>query len=145
MALYHYWCYKEITSYDNAYRTYAEFDALLKKIGTKLMLDKYDDIGLYNADINTNRIVFNNINASFKSNDTFLFDFNKETNESKCKIDNKEYNKVVSLAILCIANNVPEFCFWSDYTHEEWKPIFEVYERLVKPLNITEGQMNLKH
>jgi hypothetical protein len=147
MQKYHYWCYKEITSFDNIYKTYADFDSALKKMNVILLLDKYDDIGLYRAIINTNIISFNNINGSFKSNDTFTFDFNKTTHESKCKIDDSEtkYNEIVSLAILCIANNIPEFCFWSDLTFDDWEPVFKLYEKLVKPIKINEYQMIFKN
>ena len=145
MDHFHYWCYKEITSYANAYNAYADFDSILEKLRIKLLLDKYDDIGLYRADINTNRFLFNNVNGSFKNNDTFLFDFNKTTELSKCKITDLEYNKAVSLAILCIANNVPEFCFWSDLSVDEWKPVFDLYETHVKPITIHEHQMMFKN
>jgi len=41
----HYWCYKEITNYENMYKTYSDFEFLLKKLKYIVMLDKKDDIG----------------------------------------------------------------------------------------------------
>lgn len=140
----HYWCYKEITNYENAYNTFSEFNGLMKKLKYHLLLDKFDDVGLYKADINANRIAFNNVNANCKSYDTFIFEFNKITELAKCEPVDPIYNTVVSLAIICIANNVPEFCFRSTYTYDEWKPFFKLYEEHVKPITILSNQMLIR-
>lgn len=137
MVYSHYWSYNAITNIENRKRVCEDFLKLLNHLNIHIFLDRFDDKGLYKPEVNTNMIYFNKTDYYTNCN-PFKIEFNVPEIFDFCVTNkNPDYDLVVSLAILCLANNIPEFSCSSDGNYKEWKKAFDTYESILnKPLKV---------
>jgi hypothetical protein len=143
MGYTHYWGFQGEAKKEDIRAACDEFNSLIKILNLNVFIDKFDDYGIYKPEINEKRILFNKIDL-YTGFETFHVDFSVQPKFEFCKTNHHEqYDRVVCLALLCLANNIPEFHFTSDGTFKDWKSHFDTYEQHVKPLEIRFDQFKI--
>lgn len=139
----HYWMFDNQPKKENIENACNEFKTLINKLKHSIFLDRFDDVGLYKPEINTDKIWFNKIDF-YTGFSPFKIDFNNLELRKQyiCNTENHNtYDRIVCLAILCLANNIPELSFSSDGLFDDWKHHIKSYETNVRPVQLKQGQM----
>ena len=122
MCYSHYWTYNKIATNGERNKVINEIINFTNKLNFRLMFNNKD------APINNNEIIYDNIQKVECSDhwfNTFYFNFDKTKQFSYCKTTkNKEYDLMVSLTLLSLANNIEGFTFSSDVNISDWFDAF---------------------
>lgn len=139
MGYTHYWTYKKVASDLTISKVLDEIKELLE-INNLMKLIKSDDLHIVPI-FNKNVILFNGIEKF--GCDIFLFDFTEPNEFIFCKTDRKPYDIIVSLVLLSLSNNIPEFTFSSDGDLEDWAIPIYIYQKYIRKYERIDVNNNL--
>jgi len=138
----HYWTYNKIATNGERNKVINEIINFTNKLNFRLMFNNKD------APINNNEIIYDNIQKVECSDhwfNTFYLNFNKTKQFSYYKTNkDKEYDLMVSLTLLSLANNIEGFIFSSDENISYWLDAFLKYESYIGPLKISFDKFTVK-